>query len=63
MGKAGKGFGILALLIAIVALGIGAYQIILPSPSEGSMIYVDSNYNDFEFGLNTFTLIPNLNVT
>ena len=35
MGKSGKGLGILALLIAIGALGLSAYQFILPSPSEG----------------------------
>jgi len=64
MGKSGKGLGILALLIAIVALGLGAYQIILPSPSEGPKIYTDTNYAQID--LNTVTIsyvIPNLTVT
>ena len=36
MGNSGKGLGIVALIIAIGALGLGVYPIILPSPSEGA---------------------------
>ena len=64
MGKSGKGLGILALLIAIVALALGAYLIILPSPSEGPKIYTDTNYAQID--LNTATIsyvIPNLTIT
>ena len=64
MGKSGKGLGILALLIAIGALGLGVYQLILPSPSEGPKIYTDTNYT--QINLNTVTIsyvIPNLTVT
>ena len=53
MGKSGKGFGILALLIAIVALGLGAYQIILPSPSEGG-----SNVRNVWYDEQTSTFFP-----
>lgn len=33
MGNSGKGLGIVALIIAIGALGFGAWPIIFPSPS------------------------------
>ena len=46
MGKFGKGFGIFALLIAIGALGLSAYQIILPSPSGGGSIVRNVWYDE-----------------
>ena len=64
MGNSGKGLGIVALIIAIGALGLGVYPIILPSPSGGPRIYTDTNYEQID--LNTVTIsstIPNLNVT
>ena len=48
MGNSGKGLGIVALVIAIGALGLGVYPIILPSPSEGPKIYV-ATYDDMVF--------------
>ena len=36
MGNSGKGLGIVALIIAIGALGLGLYPIILPSSSGGA---------------------------
>ena len=63
MGKSGKGIGIFALLIAIGALGLGVYQFILPSPSEGPKIYSASNYDITYLDFDTFEIIPNLNVT
>ena len=68
MGKSGKGLGILALLIAIGALGLGVYQIILPSPSEGPpsegpKIYYASNDDIVYLDFGTIKYIPQLNVT
>ncbi len=68
MGKSGKGLGILALLIAIGALGLSAYQFILPSPSEGSLsegpkIYYASNDDIVYLDFGTIKYIPQLNVT
>jgi len=63
MGKSGKGLGIFALLIAIIALGLGVYQIILPSPSEGPKIYVASNNDVIYLDLSTVKYIPQLNIT
>ena len=58
MGKSGKGLGIFALLIAIIALGLGVYQIILPSPSEGPKIYVASNDDTVFLDSGTLKYIP-----
>ena len=63
MGKSGKGLGIFALIIAIVALGLAAYQIILPSPSEGPKIYVASNDDMILLDFGTVKYIPQLNIT
>ena len=63
MGKSGKGLGIFALIIAIGALGLSAYQFILPSPSEGSDIYSETNNDTVYLGYDTFEIIPNLNLT
>ena len=63
MGNSGKIFGIFALIIAIVALGLGAYQIILPSPSEGPKIYVTSNDDMVFLDFSTLKYIPQLNIT
>ena len=53
MGKSGKGLGIFALLIAIGALGLGAYQIILPSLSGGG-----SNVRNVWYDEQTSTFYP-----
>jgi len=58
MGKSGKGLGMFALIIAIVALGLGAYQIILPSPSEGPKIYYTSNDDVVLLDFGTLKYIP-----
>lgn len=66
MGKSGKGLGIFALIIAIGALGLSAYQFILPtpSPSEGPKIYSASNYDQIDLNVATISsAIPNLNIT
>ena len=63
MGNSGKGLGIVALIIAIGALGLGVYPIILPSPSEGPKIYVATYDDTFDLDFNTYRLIPQLNVT
>jgi len=65
MGNSGKGLGIVALILAIGALGLGAYQIILPSPSppEGPKIYVASNDNLVILDFSTIQYIPQLNIT
>ncbi|GAH65415.1 unnamed protein product [marine sediment metagenome] len=53
MGKSGKGLGILALIIAIGALGLSAYQFILPSPSGGG-----SNVRNVWYDEHTSTFFP-----
>ena len=53
MGKSGKGLGIFALMIAIGALGLSAYQFILPSPSEGA-----SNVRNVWYDEQTSTFFP-----
>ena len=55
MGNSGKGLGIVALLIAIGALGFGLYQFILLNDSEATEIYTATNYN--QIGLNIATII------
>ncbi len=40
------------------------YQFILPSPSEGPIIYTDTNYEQIDLNYATIShIIPNLNVT
>ncbi len=53
MGSSGKGLGIVALLFAIGALGIGIYQIVFASPASGgaSRTYITSNPNQLDFNL------------
>ena len=68
MGSSGKGLGIIALLFAMGALGLGVYQIILPPASppdipEAPQIYVGTNYEIVTLYLDVIELIPNLNVT
>lgn len=63
MGNSGKGLGIIALIIAIGALFLGVWQIIIPTPSTQPRIYSDTNNNTFYLNLNADRLIPNLNVS
>jgi hypothetical protein len=46
MVKSGKGLGVLALLIAIGALSLSAYQLILPSPSGGVSVIQNVWYDE-----------------
>ena len=54
-------FGIIALIIAIGALGLGTYQTILPS--EGPKIYTVSNDDYFNLDFSIYRYIPQLNIT
>lgn len=63
MSKTGIGLGILALLIAVGALGFSVYQFILPSSPGGPTIYTATNEDTFYLNSNTFESIPNLNIT
>ena len=64
MGNSGKGLGVVALLIAIGALGLSGYQFLLPlfsaDFSEGSIIYSDTYNNKFNLNDDTNRTIPNL---
>ncbi len=63
MGSSGKGLGEIALLLAIGALGLGVYQIILPSHSEGRKFYVVSNDDKINLDMSSYKAIPQLNIT
>ncbi|GAH02358.1 unnamed protein product [marine sediment metagenome] len=53
MGKSGKGLSVLALIIAIGALGLSIYPIIAPSPSGGG-----SNVRNVWYDEQTSTFFP-----
>jgi hypothetical protein len=63
MANKGKVLGIIALLIAIGAMGFSVYQFILPSASAGTTVYATTNENTIYLDSNTFESIPNLNIT
>ena len=61
MGKSGTILGIFTLLIAIGALGVGIYQIVLPP--EGTTIYCTTREEKFYIITSTYEVVPNLNIT
>ena len=61
MGKSGTIFGIFTLLIAIGALGVGIYQIMLPA--GGTTIYCETKEEKFYIITSTYEVLPNLNIT
>ena len=68
MGSSGKGLGTFALLLAIGALGLGVYQIILLAPSSPEIPEVPKIYVaqcDYTVWLdeNIIDYIPQLNIT
>lgn len=63
MSKTGKGLGIIALIIALGALGFSVFQFILPTSQGGATIYTATNENTIYLNSNTFEIIPNLNIT
>jgi len=53
MGSSGKGIGIVALLFALGALGLGVYQLVFASPASGgaSRTYIVSNTNQIDLNI------------
>lgn len=53
MGSSGKGIGIVALLLALGALGLGVYQLVFASPISGgaSRTYITSSPYPLDFNL------------
>ena len=61
MGKSGTILGILALLIAIGALGVGIYQFVLP---VGEItVKCATKEEKFYINSNSYVVLPNLNIT
>lgn len=63
MENSGKGIAVVALIIALGAIGLGTYQVITMTVSpEGPKTYIVSNENAIALSSSGWTDIPNLNI-
>ncbi len=63
MGNSGKILGLIALLIAIGALGLGVYQTFFTIPDDGPEIFIVSNEEIINLDTGGWKDIPKLNIT